>query len=256
MPNFASATGVIYANGKDAIGTNLYAWCGNNPVNMVDPSGMDYLPPLWTGPSVSPLARTPEQTQRMEYCAAGSPGAYANQRTTYQNVNSDSIMYTGSTYQRPYVKPAPEKVYQFVATPPSQVINTIRSFKTSGFEPIGKAPIKYSEDRGLMIWGSLDAASQSEIYEQYRKRGFIETIEGSPILWQHTDWNKYQKYRDGIDIDWAINCYVSLAQARLEKFYDPISNIQIAECYFEPYGITLNMGPFMYYDYNPVPSGY
>ncbi|MHB9053380.1 MAG: RHS repeat-associated core domain-containing protein, partial [Thermoleophilia bacterium] len=26
--------------GKDAIGTNLYAWCGNNPVTRVDPSGM------------------------------------------------------------------------------------------------------------------------------------------------------------------------------------------------------------------------
>ncbi|MHB9053386.1 MAG: RHS repeat domain-containing protein [Thermoleophilia bacterium] len=26
--------------GKDAIGTNLYAWCGNNPVSRVDPSGM------------------------------------------------------------------------------------------------------------------------------------------------------------------------------------------------------------------------
>ncbi|MHB9053775.1 MAG: RHS repeat-associated core domain-containing protein, partial [Thermoleophilia bacterium] len=25
--------------GKDAIGTNLYAWCGNNPVTRVDPSG-------------------------------------------------------------------------------------------------------------------------------------------------------------------------------------------------------------------------
>ncbi|MHB0867742.1 MAG: RHS repeat-associated core domain-containing protein [Thermoleophilia bacterium] len=26
--------------GKDAIGSNLYAWCGNNPVTQVDPSGM------------------------------------------------------------------------------------------------------------------------------------------------------------------------------------------------------------------------
>jgi RHS repeat-associated protein len=28
--------------GKDAIGTNLYAWCGNNPVTRVDPSGMSW----------------------------------------------------------------------------------------------------------------------------------------------------------------------------------------------------------------------
>jgi RHS repeat-associated protein len=32
----------VYAGfpfGKDAIGSNLYAWCGNNPINRVDPSG-------------------------------------------------------------------------------------------------------------------------------------------------------------------------------------------------------------------------
>ena len=29
--------------GKDAIGTNLYAWCGNSPVTKVDPSGQDGL---------------------------------------------------------------------------------------------------------------------------------------------------------------------------------------------------------------------
>ena len=38
--------------GKDAIGTNLYAWCGNNPVTRVDPSGKYWVPvyarlPYW-----------------------------------------------------------------------------------------------------------------------------------------------------------------------------------------------------------------
>ena len=29
--------------GKDAIGTNLYAWCGNNPINRIDPSGNHFV---------------------------------------------------------------------------------------------------------------------------------------------------------------------------------------------------------------------
>jgi RHS repeat-associated protein len=35
--------------GKDAIGTNLYAWCGNSPVDRVDPTGKDYWNPLPDG---------------------------------------------------------------------------------------------------------------------------------------------------------------------------------------------------------------
>ncbi len=33
--------------GKDAIGTNLYAWCGNSPINRVDPNG-DHFVTEWT----------------------------------------------------------------------------------------------------------------------------------------------------------------------------------------------------------------
>ena len=35
--------------GRDAIGTNLYAWCGNSPVDRVDPTGKDYWNPLPDG---------------------------------------------------------------------------------------------------------------------------------------------------------------------------------------------------------------
>ena len=39
MQKDSSGAYVGFPFGRDAIGTNLYAWCANNPVNRVDPSG-------------------------------------------------------------------------------------------------------------------------------------------------------------------------------------------------------------------------
>ncbi|MHB9112754.1 MAG: hypothetical protein ACYC4D_09055 [Thermoleophilia bacterium] len=248
---------------QTAAGTNLYAWCGNNPVTREDPSGM-----AWNFRSIG--ARLMGGVGAaigsfIDYSigyVSGYVGGGGYSGYGYSGGGYGYSGYRGGSKTKKAVqaavkaKPAMKLKGPSVSVPSrATVINNLRNLSVAGIKTLAKSPIKIKEEEGANIWNSLGADGQRSIYEEYRNNGYVETDHGSPVMWQHVDWNKYEKHRQSIDTSWALNCYANLAVARIEKFYDPISVTQLAECYFEPYGVTLNMEPFMYYDYNPVPSG-
>jgi RHS repeat-associated protein len=102
--------------GKDAIGTNLYAWCGNNPVNMVDPSGM-----FGEGISAGTL-RLAQTAQNLSTTAVSyHEGCYGLPPS-----RSGGYAFAGYTagnraraQQKSATRPPPEKVFQYVSRAPS-----------------------------------------------------------------------------------------------------------------------------------------
>lgn len=112
--------------GKDAIGTNLYAWCGNNPVTRVDPSGNSWLTDLIRGAAraVTHLAQV---------------ASYVTQ--VAQNVSTAVRRSVASTYKA--VKAAAQKtaavakaVLQPQAPSREAVINTLNNWNTPQVAPL------------------------------------------------------------------------------------------------------------------------